>query len=203
MKYEININGDIYGRITFMGVLNGKEVSDNYRVSLELKPIITDIQITDVINEPETHSYDVHYTVYYCGADRILVSVEEEYGARMPIWVFNEPFRVSGVADKIASLHHAWLDFIAENKYGRTMETVVFGPNGSIIESSLEKRLYSRYDNADAWNYDYVKIYDIFGNLLSVEPKGVSINNLSKGLYVLKFYDQNDICTKTCKYIRR
>lgn len=83
-KYEININGDIYGRITFTGTLNGKEVSDNYRISLELKPAITDIQIIDVVNNPATYSYDVHYVVYYRGAEKITVSVEEEYGARMP-----------------------------------------------------------------------------------------------------------------------
>lgn len=118
------------------------------------------------------------------------------------IWVYKEPFRVSSVADKIASLHHAWLDFTAENQYGSTKETVVFGPNGTILESSIEEA-YRKRNDAVAEKYDYVKIYDIYGNLLSIKHNDFSINSISKGLYVLKFYDHNDNCIKTCKYFKQ
>lgn len=42
---------------------------------------------------------------FYTGADKIIVSVDEEYGARIKEWVFYEPFGVSGVAWRMDRLY--------------------------------------------------------------------------------------------------
>lgn len=165
----------------------------------EQLPTITSIEIVEVEKHEETHSYDVHYLVCCERAQRLIVSVEEEYGARMELNVFDNPTKVESVATGIASLHHAWIDFIAENQYGHTIETVTFGPGGSVIESTIPSTIKQVATSA----VKYIKIYDINGICVAVKQKDEPIGDICSGVYVLKFFDRYGNCIKTCKYLKR
>ena len=157
------------------------------------------LEIVEVEKHEETHSYDVHYLVCCERAQRLIVSVEEEYGARMELNVFDNPTKVESVATGIASLHHVWIDFIVENQYGHTIETVTFGPGGSVIESTIPSAIKQVATSA----VEYIKIYDINGICVAVKQKDEPIGDICSGVYVLKFFDRYGNCIKTCKYLKR
>lgn len=203
-KYAINVNGDIYGKIIFMGELNGEEVRDEYRISLELKPIITELNITKFVKHEETYSYDVYYEVFYKGADKITVSVDEEYGARIIEWVFDEPFRVSGVTPNISSLHGAWIDFTVENEYGKTVETLEFLPGGIFHDPSYPGVLVDIDDMHSFGDFDFdnLEVFDKEGNYVKTYERSDELIELKDGFYILK-YIKGKQCVKTSKYLKR
>lgn len=196
-KYEININGDIYGRITFTGMLNGKEVIDNYRISLELKPYIMNVEITKIENNTLYDSYNAYYAVEYRGADEITVSVEMEYGTKVPTWYIKEPFRATGIVDHIASPFYAWIDFTVENNYGKDVATIELGPNGTVLNKSKVAAIQKRSNN----ECHHINIYDIYGNFIAKVKSLSNLQNLQSGIYILKYYNKDNYCYQTLKHL--
>ena len=166
------------------------------------EPVITAINITNIDRHDEAYAFDVYYEVFYTGADRIIVSVEEEYGARMPMWVFYEPFRVSGVAPNIASLHGAWIDFIAENEYGETVKTVEFAPGGILVPTDPIISSVQQLHDTDA-EICRMEVFGINGTHVATLQEPAQLSELPACVYIIKYYDRGNRCVKISKTLIR
>ncbi len=209
--YKININGDIEGNLTFIGDRDGMIVkSFPFKIYFELKPLIENVEIINVIDNSPYDSYDVHYRVKYRGADMLRVSVDEEYGSHQNTSYITEPVIATGITNHITSPFYAWIDFVVTNKYGRSSFTLEFEPYGIFaggyynneeeicLQANNLSTLYdiptlSRTDEADLF-----KIYDLNGVLLF---EGNSLDRINimgyRGLIIIQsFYKGDCVCTK-------
>lgn len=202
--YGININGDIYGQIIFNGILDGEPVSDIFRISLELKPRIYEITITDVIDNTPEPTYNVNFKIRYAGADKLIVGVEEEYGLAYQTWVYHEPYLVKGVARNIMSSDYAWIDFTVDNKYGSVTKTIELAPGGVVIDemSSDNKKSANSDSNSSTTIYKYL-IYNSTGTLITTFNNREEFSLLPNGtLYFIHVY-HGDECKQRIKYQKR
>lgn len=198
-KFSIDEDGIINGIVSFKGTLNGETVEDEFPIGLELKPYIIRAEITKIVNKPEYYSYDAYYEVEYRGADQITVALEEEYGSRMHTWLLDTPFKGSGVIENIASLHHAWIDFDTENEYGKVRTTIELGPDGVVLGTSGIPELT---EGGESQDYEYIKVYNLSGvNIATWQEE--DFGTLEQGVYILKYFDSDNRCIKTRKYLKR
>ncbi len=181
-----------------------------FKIYFELKPLIENVEIINVIDNSPYDSYDVHYRVKYRGADMLRVSVDEEYGSHQNTSYITEPVIATGIANHITSPFYAWIDFVVTNKYGRSSFTLEFEPYGIFaggyynneeeicLQANNLSTLYdtptlSRTDEADLF-----KIYDLNGVLLF---EGNSLDRINimgyRGLIIIQsFYKGDCVCTK-------
>ncbi|WP_290183490.1 hypothetical protein [Muribaculum intestinale] len=123
---------------------------------------------------------------------KILVTVEEEYGAKMKAQFIYEPLIAYGIADHITSLFYAWIDFTAENKYGKTVYTIELQPGG-IVSPTNSIQTIPLSDSAYGDN-DRFEIYDINGNRIGVTNDLASISQISyEGLLIVKHIRNNQV----------
>lgn len=197
--YDININGDIYGKIVFTGLVNGNIFKLQYNLSLELKPSIFDVSYSLERNKAYD-SYDAICKVNYKGADYLYVTVEEEYGSTLRSQFVREPFLAHFTCNSITSPYYAWIDIKATNQYGSDTYTIELPPyteNPSISNiSSCSTRKVS--DNKD---FSEVKVYNLAGQYMKTLRNYSDIRYLSSGSYIIKFYKDN-IAVQTIKLIK-
>lgn len=158
--YKINADGDIECRMQFSCSINGKEVhAQPFNVHLELKPFIEYASIEKIIDNSPLASYNAHFKVKYRGTDQITVSVEEEYSSILKTQIIKEPYIAYGVAEYITAPYYAWIDFTAENKYGKSTYTIELEPNGTISKKQEKKPVKPQisditFDYTYDWEYD-------------------------------------------------
>lgn len=203
--YNINVDGVIPCHLEFSCTINGQNVTASpFTVHWELKPFIERASILKIVDNSPYTSYDAHYEVVYTGADRIMVSVEEEYSARLKTWYISEPFYATGIADHITSPYYAWIDFIAENQYGKDVYTIELQPYGTASTQSIPLNAYSYHSDSKSTNYiREIHIYDLYGQLLW---HGIDFdewkNSGFHGIAIVKYLFSNNL-TKTEKIILR
>ncbi len=216
-RYKINQDGDIECALQFSCIINGEVVQAKpFRIYLELKPII-EYAIIEKIVDNSPHLYNAHYKVKYRGANKIHVSIEEEYSSMLRSDFIEEPYIVYGVAEGIMAPYYAWIHFLVENKYGTDKKTIALGPYGEVIEpdpepdpdpdpdgggtTTLESHLYSNsHDSID--NGDLFEVYDINGIKIGIFSRLSDIDKISqKGLFFIKQM-RGDILVKTFKKIK-
>ena len=131
-----------------------------------------------------------------------MVSVEEEYSARLKTWYIREPFYATGIADHITSPYYAWIDFTAENQYGKDVYTIELQPYGTASTQSIPLNAYSYHSDSKSTNYiREIHIYDLYGQLLW---HGINLdewkNSGFHGIAIVKYLFSNNL-TKTEKII--
>lgn len=201
-KYQLNINGDIYGRILFCGIKNGKTVTDTYRISLELKPRIFYAYIDNRVITDQYGLYnDITFYVAYSGSDHIDYSVEQEDALIIRDYTINNPFHGYGKASHIVVTNWCWVTFKVENKYGAVTYELEIPPYMNEPEG---QRM-----NADATlsdvGYDYINVFKLekanFANLGTVDGES-ELQLLPAGMYALHYMIGNDIVLIK-KYFKR
>lgn len=204
--YRINQDGDIEASLQFSCTVNGRKVqSAPFRLTLELKPFIEYAEITDIVDNSPYASYNVHYRVKYRGADKIKVSVEEEYSSKLKSCYIREPYIATGVADHITSPYYAWLDFSAENKYGKSVYTIELEPRGASWNKShsVSESTAGRHATAADVQHDNERfeVYDVNGINLGTVTDLADINRISgKRLLIIK-HIRDGITVRTFKLI--
>lgn len=207
--YKININGDIEGTLMFSCHINGKEVNATpFKVFLELKPLIENAEIVKIVDNSPYASYDAYYKVKYRGADKIKVDVEEEYSSIIKSCYIQEPYIAEGVADHITAPYYAWIDFSAENQYGKSTFTIELQPYGVVsTEYNAEeshRRPHSGIDSGSVAESDecYV-IFDIYGNEMSRLTDITDIKDLQYTGFIIILHLKNGSCVETKKMLLR
>lgn len=190
-SYKVNSDGDIEAKLYFSGMLNGKEIKAvPFTIRLELKPLI-EYAVIEKLEFNAVHDlYDAYYKVKYRGANRIEVSVEEEFGSILQVQDIWEPYVARGVTKTITAPFYVWIDFTARNDYGETVYTIELPPYGEgwTVLGNDQKYTTRHESKVDSIHSDDMyEVYDINGN-----PKGVFVapgeirETLPKGLYIIK-----------------
>ena len=165
------------------------------------EPVITAINITNIDRHDDAY-FDVYYEVFCTDADRLIVSVDEEYGARIKEWVFDEPDMVCGVAPNISSLHGAWIDFTAENEYGKTVKTAEFAPGGILVPTDPIISGVLQLHDTDA-EICRMEVFGINGTHVATLQEPAQLSELPAGVYIIKYYDRGNRCVKISKTLIR
>ncbi len=198
-KYNTNINGDIYGTIFFSGNINGEKVTDSYRVSLELKPTIKNVVEQNKVSNSPLNSYNYYFTVEYYGCDQITVYEEEEYSTKLKTIYVKEPFLAHVEVNYISSNFYAWIDIIAENKYGSDMYTIELPPYNASSSMMSDRSAISQITEND---YTHILVYNLNGTkILKVNNKS-DLSSLQSGIYILKIFNEEE-CIKNIKYFKQ
>lgn len=196
-QYQINVNGDIYGKIIFTGICNGELLRLVYNLTLELKPRILSVNTTTARHT--SNSYDAICCVDYRGCDYLYVTVEEEYGTTLRSQYVKEPYLAHFICDHITSPYYAWIDIVAENKYGKDTYTIEMPPMDETVRrnstAGVERTGESR-------QYTSILVYDMGGKLVTSLENLSDANHLLSGMYILKFLQNNEI-VKTVKLMHQ
>ena len=166
------------------------------------EPVITAINITNIDRHDDAYAFDVYYEVFCTDADRLIVSVDEEYGARIKEWVFDETDMVNGVAPNISSLHGTWIDFTAENEYGKTVKTVEFAPGGIFVPTDPIISSVQQLHDTDA-EICRMEVFGINGTHVATLQDVAQLSGLPGGVYIIKYYDRGNRCVKISKTLIR
>lgn len=182
-KYKINKDGNIEGILNFSGVSDNNEINAvPLKVYFELKPFIEYAKIEKVENNTYNESYDAYYEVKYWGTDKIQVSVEEEFSSKLRSWYITDQPIANGIVDNITAPYYAWIDFTAENQYGKSVYTIELQPYGIVTdpgESSIKS-----YDKIKNGTFD---IYSVDGIKTATIKDLSEVNKLShKGIIFIK-----------------
>ncbi len=196
-NFKINVNGDIYGKIKFSGILNGKEVNLQYNVTFELKPTISNVSyVTQKIDGYD--SYNAFCKADYQGADYVYVQVEEEYGSGLTTQFVREPYSAHFVCRDITSPYYAWIDIVAVNQYGRAVYTIELPPYDE--QEFVKEHLPCALNNMDNV-YSKIMIYNANGEYLKTVNNMQDTHSLSPGIYVFKCYRGNKV-VRVSKFIK-
>ena len=184
-NFAINVNGDIYGKIIFTGVLNGTPINLQYNITLELKPSISNV-IFDIKNNEIENSYDVICKVDYKGSDFLYVTLEEEYGSSLRSQFVREPYLAHFVCGNVASPYYAWIDIKAENKYGSEVYTIELPPYNSMrrMQNLISSKVHILTDN----DYSEIKVYKSSGLLIKTIKDTTETGSLQSGIYILEYF---------------
>lgn len=203
-KYDLNINGDIYGIVNFTANSNGVEVADTYRVSLEVKPQIKKVNIIRKESNAPYDNYNVYYTVEFYGAKEVQIKMRESGRPILRSQFASGPFLAHVVTKNITTFYKAWLEISASNKYGMDECVVELPPfAGEEVPSYLGTTKIE--DRNDCINYDICRI-DVYDITTGAKIKTVSalgqLENLKNGIYTISVYD-NTGNVKQYKYLRK
>lgn len=198
-NFSININGDIYGKVIFSGVLNGETINLQYNITLELKPSISNVNVIKRNNEG-FDSYDAICTVDYKGADYLYVILEEEYGSTLRNQFVREPYLAHFICKNITSPYYAWIDIIAENQYGSEIYTIELPPFNN-QRSISENRPKSINNTLNKDEFSKIRIYSTNGNYIKTISQLGETKSLPTGIYILEYY-KGDTIVRTSKLIK-
>lgn len=197
-NYAVNVNGDIYGKIIFMGLLNGTEINLQYNVTLELKPSISNVTFVKQNNEND-NSYDVVCKVDYKGSDYLYVELEEEYGSSLRSLFVREPYLAHFVCSNITSPYYAWIDIKVENQYGSEVYTIELPPycNRRDLRNPVPCKIRPLTDN----DFSEIKVYNQSGYYVKTIKEDYEIGTLQSGIYLLEYF-QGSSKVKTSKLLK-
>ena len=181
--YDITEDGLLKATLNFSGILpDGSTLSCSYDFTLDFKPFIEYAVIERIEDQAPYQSYNAYYKVKYHGADKIKVSVEEEFGSKVMATYLYEPYIAYGCASHVTAPYKAWIDFMVENNYGKDTYTIELLPYGEVA-NGVDIIDGDASDVAD----ELIKVYDVNGRKIAV------INDISdayglpvKGLLILK-----------------
>ena len=200
--YIINYDGDIEGILQFSCSIDNKEITTVFKIYFELKPIIDYAIIERIFENPDDDTYDAYYKVNYRGTEKIKISIEEEFSSVLRSMYINEPYIARGVAKNILKPFYAWIDFTAENKYGKSVFTLELQPGGIPStynnRSQMLKRISKKTDfsnNASEEEEEYdVEVFDLTGKKITTLNNIRDISNIQqKGILIIRKKRKNHI----------
>lgn len=177
-KYRVDSDGSIEGQLRFTCLVDGEKAeAAPFRLHLELKPLIEYAAIERIEDNSPYDSYDAYYVVKYYGAEKVKVSVEEEYSSKVKTWYVDEPYIARGVADHIAASYYAWLIFTVENEYGQSVYTIELAPHGVTAQNDPELSMDDGDEAIEVSNVSGVKIGTVgsLSEICNLPYKGVLV----------------------------
>ena len=130
--------------------------------------------------------------------------MEEEYSSMVVSKYINDPFIASGVAEQITAPFYAWIDFTAENKYGKYVYTIELLPYGVVSDNSGPADDFAgiRSVGIDEPTDCRYEVYDISGIYLGQFAELSDIRNIpNKGILIVRRIGKNNI--ETFKFLNK
>ena len=191
--FTISKDGIICGKIRFSGILDGQAVDLQLDVTIDLKPLISNVTCeTQKIEGYD--SYNAFCSAEYKGADYVYVGVEEEYGSCKLTQFLQKPYSGRFVCRDITSPYYAWIDIEAVNKYGRTVYTIELPPFDD-QQTAIDNPMGD--DNV----YSEIKVYTADGKFLKSISDVSATQSLLPGMYVYAYCKGNKV-VRTSKILR-
>lgn len=196
-NYRTDANGIMHAKLQFSCKLNDNQsTASSHDLLFDLKPYIEYAMIEEIESESPSSSYNAYYKVKYLGADKLKVSVEEEFGGNLKVSYLYEPYIAYGCAEHIKAAYKAWIDFEAINNYGKDLCTIELLPYGDV----------ARVDNINNTSgsdavYKAIEVYDAQGKKIAVIDNLPDVFQLQvKGLLIIRAYKSSGE-TKTFKIL--
>lgn len=202
--YKINSKGAIEARLEFRCTIDGAETKTSFNIYFELRPFIESVVIDRIEDNAPFDSYNAYYTAKYLGTNRIQVYVEQEYSSKVDFSYITEPYIAKGVANHIASPYYAWIDFTAENKYGKYVYTIELLPYGVVSDNSGPADDFAgvRSVGIDEPTDCRYEVYDISGIYLGQFAELSDIRSIpNKGILIVRRISKNYI--ETFKFLNK
>lgn len=167
-----------------------------FNIFLELKPYVEYASIEQIVKSTSFDSYDAHFNVKYRGCEIIKVSIEEEYSPEIRVKYIEEPYIAYGIAENISDSFYAWIDFQAENEYGKSVYTIELQPGGVLarnVDNTANFKLAER-DLMKNVVSQYYELYDIHGHLIGQFMSVKELNSISfNGIGVIRCWNNGEI----------
>lgn len=192
--YRVDDDGSLSGKIVFNGDIGGRSVDLAYDVTLDLKPSILNVSFVKQDNVGRD-SYNVECEVRYVGADYLYVTLEEEYGSTARSQFVREPYLAHFSCRSITSPYYAWIDIVAENKYGRDLYTIELPP---YVQADIDNRNV----RIDPDGSREIRVFDIGGQYIRTMNALSETRSLPGGLYILRFCEGGEV-VRTSKVLVR
>lgn len=202
-KYDLNINGDIYGIVNFTANSNGVGVTDTYRVSLEVKPQIKRVNIIRKESNAPYDTYNVYYTVEFYGAKEIQIKTREGGSPIVMSQFATGPFLAHVVTRSITKFYKARLEISAKNKYGKAEFSVDLPP---FVDEDASYAVTTGSEALKGLTASDIYSIDVHEMTTGTKIKTVStlgqLETLKSGLYTVKIYtNAGDV--KQYKYLKK
>lgn len=199
-QYLVNQDGYIEMSLTFIYQQNNQHAQSRpFKIYLGLKPIITEAEVIEKVDNAPYDSYNAHYAVKYKGASSIKVSVEQEYNPKLHVKIIKEPYIAYGIADNLFKSGYTWIDFTAENQFGKSYYTLEIEP----YDTAYEEGNISNVSVRGLGTAQRIIVCDILGNTVLHSADRQQLRNLpANRIFIVKEYHNGEII-KTYKYSNR
>ncbi len=189
----------IEASLKFSCILNNEEVyAEPLKLYFQLKPVIDYVELTDsVLRTPPFH-YDYDFKVQCRGTETLRVAVEEEYSPILRPQYFKNPDIVYGTIEGVNRAFWSWIDFEAQNKYGKTTYTIPLPPHSDFNTDD------SKVNDMNVLSSSTVEVITLSGVSLGEYSKNDfdPLRALSKGVYIFIFKDNNQVVKIEKKIIK-
>ncbi len=198
-NFKTDSNGNIVGIIRCTALDDGAEYTAEYGVTLELRPIITDIVIKEIVPQTNGQMSDIYFDVYYAGSDYLEMSIEREHSVGTRNSYIYEPYIAHIKASNIYNSVYSWIDILASNEYGTAVRTIEVSPEGKAVISDTFNDRTQIYENFRDSDETEVSVVSPSGYVLY---KGHDLNEFKKshsGLFIITSKGKKGkIRTKKC-----
>lgn len=162
-----------------------------FRLSMELKPVIKNVYDRCKIPVDGTSLFYATFVVEYYGADKLSVSVEEEYaGAIRTVWS-EEPVIAHVKTPALNCLYYSWVDITVSNSYGKATYTIEYEPESGAYRANRMTSLGGFPIVSDANGY---VVYNSMGNRLRETDNAEDIRSgLAPGVYIIVSKTGNEV----------
>ena len=92
----------------------------------DLKPAID--SISDITYHLDKYTFNVEFTLYFHGTDKIEIKLEEEFDTCILCSNYRGPGKVHVKTGNLTRLYYSWIHIIAKNEYGSAERTLEFPP---------------------------------------------------------------------------
>jgi hypothetical protein len=194
--YSVNVNGDIYGTVKFEGDKDGVPVTAAYRVSLELKPHVSDIYLSDIYPGSDGAGYAVTCSVAYSGGQSVVVTAEQD-GSVVDRRMVDEPYLAHLSFEGLSPLYATVITAKVSNARGAAEKSVTIpAANGGSRKAASVEPAAGGIDGGSV-----IEVYGTDGLKLGELDGEDGLVGLSRGAYILRYRDgQNTTATK--KYMK-
>lgn len=175
----------------FRGTLDGAEVRDIFRVSLEIEPEVKSIYVSKRVPSTDGLYNDVYFTVRYTGGDYVFYSVEQEQVASLDTHEIEEPYLAHGVARHLISSLRTWITVTVRNAHGSASLKIEVPP------LSTDEAAFATAGISAVPDYNETTEAEVFGlsgaKLGTIAVKDVDL--LPRGAYILRIKRENGSIT--------
>lgn len=198
-SYEHTIEGDIRGMVVFEGLTKGKKITISRPIIFELKPHIISAKIISTnVNADNPNYFDAVVEIRYEGAHYLHAFVEEEYSPYLTSYYSSTPYYTKMNLTNIDSWGDAWFNITIRNEYGNDnyVLNLYNTDNQDVIKQESDVSNITDVEMTGTDNTTHIEVYDMKGRHIGLYDQTKA---LPKGIYLLKFYNNKNICHNTKK----
>lgn len=184
-RYKRSEKGNVTGKIELECTKDGNIYSEEYIITLDLKPRILDVEILDMEILPDSYA---NYTVAvsYQGCHTLKCLLEEEFASGATQFVSKDPLYTEFGLSNVDIYGQVWLHLYAWNDYGCDVLEYELPTNEDIANST------GKYIQSDIDNYRVKEIqdYNINGMLLRSIKNENELHGKAGEIHILKYIDE-------------